>query len=274
MVIGSRRGGGERQGRRGGPRRRRRRRRGGAAATRRLLPDGRYQWPAPAACRRCTSRAAATMRAASTSIGALQHRRERMRGRLGVQPAHGRVELVEGQLVDRLADLAADAAHRPGFVDDQQRGGSCATLATMVSTSSGMIVRKVDDFARDALRRQRLGRFQRAMHHLAGRDDGEVGARRARCGRRRTARSARPPAPAPFDANSALGSSMITGSPARSAVFISPLASAGFDGTQTISPGNAPRSDGSCRCGAARRCAPRRRRRARPSARSSAPLLM
>ena len=46
-----------------------------------------------------------------------------------------------------------------------------------------------------------------------------------------------PTGTSPFEAKSAFGSSMITGSPARSAVFISPLASAGVEGTQTMSPG-------------------------------------
>ena len=46
-----------------------------------------------------------------------------------------------------------------------------------------------------------------------------------------------PTGTSPFEAKSAFGSSMITGSPARSAVFISPLASAGVEGTQTTRPG-------------------------------------
>ena len=58
----------------------------------------------------------------------LQHRREGMRGRRRVQPADRRVELVEGELVDRLGDLGADAAHRPGLVDHQQAVGLAQAL--------------------------------------------------------------------------------------------------------------------------------------------------
>ena len=96
---------------------------------------------------------------------------------------------------------------------------------------------QVDHLGLDPLGRQRLGRLERPRHHLAGRDDGDVAspARAIRATPNGTKCS--PTGTSPLEAKSAFGSSMITGSPARSAVFISPLASAGVEGTQTTSPG-------------------------------------
>ena len=92
-----------------------------------------------------------------------------------MQAAGRRVEFVEGQLVDRLGDLAADAAHRPGFVDHQQ-----AVRLPDAGDDRLDVERhdraRIDDLGLDALRGERLRRFERALHHLAGRDDGDVGA--------------------------------------------------------------------------------------------------
>ena len=138
----------------------------------------------------------ATMRAASTSmarsstgakgceVGAVCSRPDR------------RVELVEGELVDRLGDLAADAAHRPGLVDDEQAMGlpDARDDRVDVERHDGA---QVDHLGLDPFGRQRLRRLERALHHLAGRDDGDVGAgaRDARDAERHV--DARPPAPRP-----------------------------------------------------------------------------
>ena len=89
------------------------------------------------------------------------------------RPADRRVEFVEGELVHRLADLGADAAHRPALVDDQQAVGLAHALGDRLDVERHDRA-QVDHLALDALGRERLGRFERAVHHLAGGDDGDV----------------------------------------------------------------------------------------------------
>ena len=83
---------------------------------------------------------------------------------------------------------------------------------------------------------QGLRGLQRPMHELARRDDGDVGAL-AHDSATPNGTKCSPTGTSPLLAKSAFVSSMMTGSEPRSAVFIRPLASAGFDGMQTIRPG-------------------------------------
>ena len=168
---------------------------------------------------------------------ALERRRQRMGHRIGVEARDRRVEIVIGDLVHRLAEFGADAAHRPGLVDDQKAMGLRNALGDRcdVERHDGA---EVDHLGLDALGGERFRRLERLLHELAGGDDGEIACPAGRSAPRRTARSdPRLTGTSPLEANSALGSSISTGSEARSAVFISPLASAGLDGTQTIRPG-------------------------------------
>ena len=108
------------------------------------------------------------------------------------------------------------------------------------------------------------------VHELPGRGDGDVASRRARCARRRTARNARPPAPRPSLANSALVSSMMHRVAGAQRRLHQPLGvrrrrRQADDQARDMRP---DRVIGAAN-GAARRCAPRRRRRGPPSARSS-----
>ena len=141
--------------------------------------------------------------------GALQNWREWMRGRRGVQPARRRIELVESKFVDRLRDLAADAAHRPGFIDHQQAMRLPARLAT-VSTSSGMMVRGSMISASIPSAASASAASSAALHHLASRDDGDV-ATGARDPRDAEWHECSPAGTSPLEANSALVSSMMTG---------------------------------------------------------------
>ena len=103
----------------------RRRGAGGGAAgmTAALPPEAERQCQGTGGRPSTQPRAASAILSASTSMarssdgargwlsGSVWRRRDR------------RVELVEGELVHRLAELGADAAHRPAFVDDEQPVG-------------------------------------------------------------------------------------------------------------------------------------------------------
>ena len=97
--------------------------------------------------------------------GALQHRRERVDDRVGVQPRHRRIELVEGELVHRLAELGADAAHGVAFVDDEQavRLADARHDRVDVERHDGA---QVDHLALDSLAGETLGRLERAVNEL------------------------------------------------------------------------------------------------------------
>ena len=96
---------------------------------------------------------------------------------------------------------------------------------------------KIDYLDLNAFTRKQGRRVEDLGDELAGAGNGEVPSWTGRSARGRRVEMVAPSGTWPFDENSALGSSMMTGSCARSAVFINPFASAGFDGRQTISPG-------------------------------------
>ena len=114
--------------------------------------------------------------------GAFKDRRERMRCRRGVQPADRAVKLVERKFIDRLRNLAAQAAHRPGLVDDQQVMGLAEAFddGADVQRQDGA---QVDDLGAGSRCGKCRCRLQRAGHHLPGGHDGDVGASPCNTGR-------------------------------------------------------------------------------------------
>ena len=110
------------------------------------------------------------------------------------------------------------------------------TLFTIVSTSSGMIVRRsitsasIPSPASASAASSARGTICPAATSVIASPSRAIRAtpKGTKCS---------PTGTSPLEAKSAFGSSMMTGSPARSAVFIRPLASAGVEGTQTIRPG-------------------------------------
>ena len=95
---------------------------------------------------------------------------------VGVETGDRRIEVVIGDLVHRLCQLRADAAHRPGLVDDEQAMGARDALGDGrdVERHDG---EKVDHLGLDPVAGEDLGRLQRLLDELAGGDDGEVAPR-------------------------------------------------------------------------------------------------
>ena len=145
-----------------------------------------------------TCLAVATMRSVSTSIARSSAGAERVGDGVRVQPRDRRVELVEGQLVHRLAELGADAAHRPALVDHQQpmRPPHARGDRVDVERQDGA---QVDHLALDALARpgSRPPPARDARSWPAD-DDGEVGARPRDAGDAERDEDARRPAPRPW----------------------------------------------------------------------------
>ena len=92
-----------------------------AVASAALHPRRRFaNGQAPARARRSRRAPRQRSRGASTSIARSSAGANGCVSGVGVQPADRPVELVEGELVHRLRDLGADAAHRLALVDDEQ----------------------------------------------------------------------------------------------------------------------------------------------------------
>ncbi len=98
-------------------------RRGEAPRRRAPRPRHSASGTAPGARRRGGRAPRRAMRSGIDQHRPLERRRERMAHRIGVEAGDGRVEIVVGDLVHRLGELGADAAHRPGLVDDEQAVG-------------------------------------------------------------------------------------------------------------------------------------------------------
>ena len=96
----------------------------------------------------------------------LERRRERERAELRTDALDGRVEPVEGAVLDDSRELRAEAAARDRLVAVTHRF-VFLTESRIVCSSSGCSVRGIDDLDRDPVLLRFLGGTQRLVHETA-----------------------------------------------------------------------------------------------------------
>ena len=129
----------------------------------------------------------------------------------------------------------ADATHGKRLVHDQQVAGLGHAFGNRFHIQRDDRP-QIDDLARNSFAGEQFGRLDGTMDRRAAGDDGQIVPARTMLATPKGTKYS-PLGTGPLVAKRALGSSINTGSLQRKAVFISPLASAGFEGMTTIKPG-------------------------------------
>ena len=124
-----------------------------------------------------SSRAARATRSGRRHGLVLERRRERHRHVQRAEPAHRRVEVVEGALGDHRRELGGRRRSCGGPRRRRSPGPSSRPSATSVSSSSGEIVRGSIDLGRDPRRRPAARPPRAHAHHRARADERHVVAR-------------------------------------------------------------------------------------------------